>query len=489
MCDFFLRLESLNVTIGGQKILSDINFQINPGQSWVICGQSGSGKTVLARVLAGRQFYTGTIRTAFGDPDNFFQQIYLVEQQHRFQSVSRSTELYYQQRFNSGDAEQTITVEQELAGLTGEEPDWHGPLGTENLLSLLKIRQLLDVPLIQLSNGESKRVQLAKAILKNPVLMVLDQPFLGLDPEGRKLLHELLHQLHQSGQQLLLISSRQEIPEYCSHVAHLQKGSIQSCTTKKEYLATQFDSAVHFNRLTSLSRFANTRFADFAIAIRMVDATVRYGKKEILSHVNWTLRRGERCCITGPNGAGKSTLLSLVSADNPQAYASEIYLFDRRRGTGESIWDIKKKIGLVSPEMHLHFNFSATCFETVASGLFDTIGLFRRLNPEQEQQVLEWMDCFELLDKKDFRLSQLPAGSQRLVLLVRALIKKPPLLLLDEPCQGLDDDQTAYFKNLIDQYCNLFKATLVYVSHYLKDVPSSVDHFLQMEAGKLVGCR
>ncbi|HLK30794.1 MAG TPA: ATP-binding cassette domain-containing protein, partial [Puia sp.] len=190
--------------------------------------------------------------------------------------------------------------------------------------------------------------------------------------------------------------------------------------------------------------------------------------------------------LSGPNGAGKSTLLSLVTADNPQAYANEIYLFNKRRGTGESIWDIKKNIGFVSPELHLYFDFSATCFEVVASGLFDTIGLFRQLNHQQEEKVLLWLKLFQLDNVKSKRLSQVSVSEQRKTLLARALIKTPPLLILDEPCQGLDDEQTDYFKNLINQICEAFDTTLVYVSHYKNQIPECVHHFLQLENGDVI---
>ena len=157
----------------------------------------------------------------------------------------------------------------------------------------------------------------------------------------------------------------------------------------------------------------------------MVNFTVRYGETTILKEINWEVKKGERWSVSGPNGAGKSTLLSLITADNPQAYANEIWLFDRRRGTGESIWDIKQKIGFVSPELHLYFDHSATCYEVVASGLFDTIGLFRSLSPEQEEKVACWMQWLSIGGLPSKRLMQLSTGQQRMALLAGALIKKP----------------------------------------------------------------
>jgi len=178
--------------------------------------------------------------------------------------------------------------------------------------------------------------------------------------------------------------------------------------------------------------------------------------------------------------------LSLITADNPQAYANAIWLFDRRRGTGETIWDIKKKIGFVSPELHLYFDTAATVFDVIASGLFDTIGLFRPLNEEQTALVALWIQLLSLQELRSRRLIQLSTGGQRMVLLARALIKNPPMLILDEPCQGLDDEQTAYFRELVTILCETFGTTLIYVSHYQQELPSCINHWLRLEKGVAV---
>ena len=158
-------------------------------------------------------------------------------------------------------------------------------------------------------------------------------------------------------------------------------------------------------------------------------------------------------------------------------------LFRSERGTGESIWDIKKKIGFVSPELHLYFDQQASCFEVIASGLFDTIGLFRRLNAAQEEQVSLWMQLMNLTVFRDKRIYQLSGSQQRMALLARALIKNPPLLILDEPTQGLDQTQTNCFKQLVTAICKRFQTTLIYVSHYSSDLPVCIDHFLRLENG------
>lgn len=479
MPDFHLRLEQVIVTLGGRNVLQDINFSIEANQQWAIVGPSGSGKTVLAETLAGKHFFRGNIDASFGTPETFHRQVWIVAQQHRFHDLTHRSDFYYQQRFNSSDADQTLTVAQELEDYV---TNGNTAYTKEQLIGLLHLEPLLDEPLIQLSNGENKRLQLAKALLQQPALLILDNPFIGLDTDGRQLLHTILAKLSAEGMPLLLITSQQELPAYITHVAVLEKGKLTS-HTKEQFIPQQKNIEPLFT-IQQLKNIPALSEDNFLTAIKMVDVHVQYGDKKILQHINWEVKRGERWSVSGPNGAGKSTLLSLITADNPQAYANEIYLFDRRRGSGESIWDIKKKIGYVSPELHLYFEYSVTSFQAIASGLFDTIGLFRQLDEEQEEQVTQWVKLLQLSSKQHTLLRNLSAGEQRLVLLARALVKNPPLLVLDEPCQGLDSEQQYSFKHILETLGAHFQTTLIYVSHYREEIPSIVTKHLKLFNGR-----
>jgi molybdate transport system ATP-binding protein len=484
MDEIFLTLEGVTVQLGADRLLDNLDWTICRGEQWAVVGPSGSGKTVLAHTLMGRHFSTGRVNFSNGREDAS-PPIALVEQQHRFRGRAGSTELYYQQRFNAADADKTITVEEELtaAGMGGDlVVDW---------LDNLHVRALLKKPLIQLSNGENKRVQLAIALLGRPEMLILDNPFLGLDSEGRAVLHTIIGRLAAEGIQILLITGKKEIPACVTHIAQLDKGrwafrgpaaDFHPATGQGDGLLLDADI---LTRLQEASRATGSDPDDAPVAIKMVNTTIRYGEATILKNINWEVKKGERWNVSGPNGAGKSTLLSLITADNPQAYANEIWLFGRRRGTGETIWEIKKKIGFVSPELHLYFDSGASCFEVVASGLFDTIGLFRQLTEQQEATTLLWMQLLSLQELRGKRLVQLSAGQQRMLLLARALIKNPPMLILDEPCQGLDDAQTACFRALITALCDAFDKTLLYVSHYQQELPTCIDRFLRLENGEI----
>ena len=480
MKENLLRLNQVTVKSGGVPILDKIDLSIQKGEQWLIAGPAGSGKTSLAYTLLGRHFYSGSIDFNFG-MDNKTYRVGIVEQQRRFKNLSHTNDFYYQQRFNASDADQTITVEEEFGERILVKNRWE-----DFLLDRLGIRNLLSKPQIQLSNGENKRVQLAIALASEPELLILDNPFLGLDAEGRETLGQILDDLIQRGIHILLIGSPSELPSLITHIAWLEKGKLIFAGEKKAFHLPSNTAPETGLDPEILKRLRPVNLQSFSLAVKMVDLSIEYGDKPILNHIDWEVKKGERWAITGPNGAGKSTLLSLVTGDNPQAYAKDLYLFDRRRGTGESIWDIKKMIGFVSPELHLFFNYGSTCFEVVASGLFDTIGLFRQLNKREEEITLLWIGLLHLTHLSAKRLDELSTGQQRMILLARALVKNPSMLILDEPCQGLDAGQIFHFKNLVDSLCFEFETTLIYVSHYPEHIPACIDHFLKLEQGFII---
>ncbi len=227
--------------------------------------------------------------------------------------------------------------------------------------------------------------------------------------------------------------------------------------------------------------------APFRIAVQMNRVSVRYGNVNILEHVDWTVRAGEKWALLGPNGSGKSTLLSLINGDNPQAYANDILLFDRKKGSGESIWEIKRQIGYVSPELHAYFPKSATCFEAVASGFGDTLHLGTQLTARQAEIADAYLHLLQLDALRDVPLWRLSAGETRLALVARALVKAPPLLILDEPCQGLDAQYGLRIRALLERTCAHPRQTLIYVTHYPQEIPGCVTRVLRLNGGKVSG--
>jgi len=481
MYSSLLMINRLYVNINGKEILRNISLEIKKDEQWVICGEAGAGKTVFAHTLAGNHAFQG--RIDFPEQDESVKQnnVMVVDQQHRFRDLQNQSNFYYQQRYNAIDSEATITVGEDLAYFN---ESGYGHLSKEDLLETFRLSSLLQEPLIQLSNGENKRLQILKAVLGFHKLLILDEPYTGLDPDGRRMLDEILSVLSDSGQQFILLSSRDHIPPCFNRYARLQNRELRILETSEDIKTKKLSSEeIILKEFPSVISFS---YPDFKYAVRMHEVSVRYENKNILEGINWEVEKETCWSLTGHNGAGKSTLLSLITGDNPQAYANEIYLFDRKRGSGESIWEIKQKIGFLSPELHLYFDPFATAFTALASGLFDTIGLFRQLNSLQEKLVQEWLHFLDCTLYANRLLTSLPAGIQRLILLGRAMIRNPPLLILDEPCQGLDEAQTAFTLRTIDRYCAHFGANLVFVSHYMQDFPGCINRSIKLKGGKMV---
>jgi molybdate transport system ATP-binding protein len=328
---------------------------------------------------------------------------------------------------------------------------------------------------------------LAAALLKNPLLLLLDNPMTGLDIQTRGEVNQMLKDIAASGVIVIIATSPFEIPDVITHIAVLDHGKIKQTISKADFQPKLFadNKAGKIDR-GELQSLLDTTGPAYTDIIKMTGVNIRYGENQVLKNVDWNVKVGERWALLGPNGAGKSTLLSLINGDNPQAYANDIVLFDRKRGSGESIWDIKKKIGFVSPELHQYFPTDNSCLQVIESGYYDTLGLFRPSSKEKAERALRWMKALEIENYSRTLLKNIPASAQRLCLLARALIKNPDLLIFDEPCQGMDTHQQQHFKTLVDAICTLSNVTLIYVTHYQHELPDSVTKVLRLDKGSVV---
>ena len=471
-----IQVKDVSVTLNNKKILDGITFSIGENEQWAIVGSNGSGKTTLAHALANKIFYRGEIK--FSPTGNIH--LALIEQHHKFKNKQNIEQFYHQQRFNSADAEDTLTVAEILCQHNDQKLDYW--------INYFGIKDLLSKPMIQLSNGENKRLQLINEMLKNPDLIILDNPFVGLDNNGREILKEALNKIAKDGKKIILICSEKDIPECITHIALLKEGRILDSGEKQNILSKNKyapEDLTHKHKV-GIKEIYTPQEADFEFAVRMQKVNIQYNNKHILKNIDWKIRHGEKWCLSGPNGSGKSTLLSLITGDNPQAFANHIWLFDKKKGSGESIWDIKKKIGHVSPEIHLCFDKGALVEDVVASGLYDTIGLFKKPSLNDLELVAKWMSFLGIEKFKGKRLFNLSLGEQRAIMLCRALVKSPLLLILDEPCQGLDEHQTNKFNHLINEICKIQNVTLIYVSHYQEEIPRNIENFLRLEKGELI---
>ena len=425
------------------------------GKVTVIAGRNGSGKTLYIEQLR-RQLASDRVRyIAFTDS----------------YGVNVDGQYYLQLRWNQHDIDhETPTVGELLQRaylLTGDDNAERQAL-QQQLYRLFHMETLLDKYIITLSSGELRKFQLTKTLFANPRLLIMDNPFIGLDAETRDQLKQLLRMLSQEREMeiMLVLAKTDDIPEFVDEVIEMDK----------VYNQVPVHVLSDAKRQAILALPDHDNDYDCHHVVDMHHVTIRYGERTILNDLDWTVTNGDRWALSGQNGSGKSTLLSLVCADNPQSYACDITLFDRPRGSGESIWDIKKHIGYVSPEMHRSYKRNLPAIRIVASGLMDSIGLYAVPNAQDYGKCRWWLDIFGIGELADRPFLQLSSGEQRLVLLARAFVKDPQLLILDEPLHGLDLWNRRLVKDVIETFCQRRGKTLIMVTHYEEELPAVITH-------------
>lgn len=472
------------------RMATPIDLDIQEGEQIAIVGDNAAGKSRLVEVIVGHYpLLQNEVQYCFGKGDKRLVSENLKYLSFRDSYGEQDGTYYYQQRWNQHDIDQDTPTAGELL-----EKAFAGQTSLKGkLCKMFHLENLLDKYIISLSSGELRKFQLTRALVKEPKVLILDNPFIGLDAPTRDFLKELLATLIQeTGMTVILVLSKtDEIPSFVTHVLPIQ--NLHLCAKKTR-------EAFEKEQLTIPSPMLNEKKRDWILQLSKKNTqnnidgdseeneilnfqhvSIRYGKRTILKDLSWIVHQGEHWALSGENGSGKSTLLSLVCADNPQGYACDIRLFGRKRGSGESIWEIKKRIGYVSPEMHRAYLKDLPAIDIVASGLNDSIGLYCRPKPEQRVICQTWMDIFGIKNIADRTFLKLSSGEQRLCLLARAFVKDPELLILDEPLHGLDMKNRTLVKEVIETFCQRPEKTLIMVTHYQEELPPCINHSMWLD--------
>ena len=486
-----LSVHQAYVKFKGRQAFESLDFQWKKGQQWAIIGDSGRELTAFLETLRGNTVVSkGEIHRPFasvyiskknqkGEVHSFRDLMSYVSQSYEFRNRSHQQNFYFQQRFNSSESEDTATVREYLLQ---DKPKVPGQWALEKVVKLLRLEHFLDKSLLKLSNGETRRLALALGLMRQPVIFLMDQPMTGLDIKSRQEFGDFLKVLIKEGVDVILTTSANEIPDGITHVGRLNQSGIDHIWPAQEYHLSEKPASLPFWDWNLLSHLLPKTLPQRESIIRLESVSIGYGQKQILKNLSWEVKPGDRWLLKGANGSGKSTLLSLLIGENPQAYSQNLWLFDRKRGTGESIWELKRPTGFVAPELSRYFPANQTCKKVILSGLFDTMGLFKKVTQEQESLAAEWLKLFNLENLSELPLNRLSLEHQRWTLLARALIKKPELLILDEASQGMDEFQRRLFCATVEKISEFSPITLVYVSHYTEDIPSQVDKVLDLGA-------
>lgn len=489
--DFLLiSIRQANVQFKGAEIFHSLDFNWEKGQQWAIIGDSGRELTAFLELIRGHVMLSnGEILRPFaaeymemknrsGEIHSYRDLISFVSQRYEFRNRSHVQNFYFQQRFNASESEDTLTVREYLLKEIPKNPEvWT----LQSVLDLLKLNALQDKSVLKLSNGEIRKLALALGLMRQPKIFLMDQPLTGLDTQSRNDFGDFIKILISKGIQVLLTCLADEIPIGVTHVGQISTSGFLNTWKIEEYKQhkkSDLDLGWNWELLKILlpQTLPKRNFL-----IRLNDVSVKYASKEILKNISWEVKSGERWSIEGDNGSGKSTLLSLVIGENPQAYSQDIWLFDRKRGSGESIWDIKRPTGFVAPELGRFFPSNQTCRKVILSGLFDSMGLFKKISADENALGAHWLRFFGLDMLSETPFNRLSLEHQRWTLLARALIKNPELLILDEASQGMDENQKRLFRLTIEKILEFSSIALIYVSHYLTDVPKQVNNILVLE--------
>jgi len=301
-----------------------------------------------------------------------------------------------------------------------------------DLVHKFGLEHLLERSFRKLSTGETRKVMLIRALSSEPDLLVLDEPFDGLDANTHQMLLEHLSELSSSVPMVMVLNRFDERPEFITHIAYVDQGRLVSAIDCADKAA--FDELYQVLHLKTTNLQLPPTDKDFVLPaldadsplVRIKNASIRYSDSTIFSNLSWTINAGEHWQLTGPNGSGKTGLLSLITGDHPQCYVNDIYVFGFQRGQGESIWQIKQFIGYVSTALQWEYRVSTSVRNVIISGFYDSIGLYSKYTDGQRDIADQWLALLGMQARADEPFTQLSHGEKRLLLIARAMVKHPP---------------------------------------------------------------
>ena len=467
-----IKISNLSVEFDQGFRCKNINWVIKPRQHWLVCGSNGSGKSALTAILTG----AGDIEDGF--ILNLPERIGVV-------SFAAQAELIDAERKkDDADILDVIAEGTPVSQIIADVCEDHAM--ADRLCEQFGLVPLLDRAFRKLSTGESRKVMLIRALTCNPEMLILDEPFEGLDVDSLAALQQHLETVAATTPILLVLNRIEQCPSYVTHVAYVDDGELTHQIERADEAAYQ-----QLNQLLHLST------ADLKVPpadpdttlpaldpaeplVRLTNASIKYTDVVIFEDLDWTINRGEHWQLTGPNGSGKTALLSLITGDHPQCYVNDIKVFGFQRGQGESIWQIKQFIGYVSTALQWEYTVGTSLRNVIISGFYDSIGLYSKYTDIQKDIANQWLDVLGMRDRADETFTSQSYGDQRLLLIARAMVKHPPLLILDEPCLGLDDMNRQLVLSLIELICARSESTVLYVNHHANDKIKGTENHLSL---------
>ena len=489
-----ITLDRITVRQGDRWVLQGLSWQINAGEQWAVVGSNGAGKTTLARAIAGLlPVVQGRIEYPLLGKVTPTQGIAYVASDARRELWRQERDLDFSRDF-SGKINDTTSVRQLIGRGVPTRLDPQRQIeAVDRAARQLDLQPLLDKPILSVSTGEMCRVLIARQLIRQPRMLILDEPFEGLDATGRAELLAMLDQLARGGLPMVLIAHRpEELFPGISHLLTIEDGRMVSAvaldrrprplnTARQPRPSDARQPACH--RPSPPSRNAT----DSVPLVEMQSVTVRYSRSVLLDRFSWTMQDGQNWAIVGANGAGKSTVLKLITGDCLQVYANRIRLFGKDRGPDQTLGEVRHQLGVVSHDLATAYQKRMTALDVVCSGFFDSVGLYRYCDNRQREVALKCLDRMGALALARSPFNQLSQGQRQMVLIARAMVKRPRLLILDEPCSGLDSDNRDRVLRRVEEIgCG--STRLIFVSHHENEIPRCTTHRLVLDQGRVISC-
>jgi molybdate transport system ATP-binding protein len=511
----FIDFVDVTLRLRDRSIFPNSSWRIRCDEHWAILGPNGSGKSTLVRSLwGGTPLRNGRIIFEFADQAGQAETLspksaigYVSFELH--QRLMEHEELQEDLREFAGRRDGITTAKEViLSGISANRAV--SPADEQRLLETadqLGIRDLLQRGMTYLSTGEMRKILIARALMKSPKLLILDEPFDGLDEAARESLAESIDELMRGPMRVILITHRLEhVLPGITHLLLVKDGKMFLQGPKEEVLTSQnmsqlYGSEFHVEKSAEryLLSYGSEKRKKISPAvpnrdcrsdipdtlIHMENVTVRYDNVYALRDLSWSMKRGENWAILGPNGSGKSTVLKLILGDNPQGYTNKLLLFGKQKGSGETIWQIKKYIGVVSPEFQIQYRKRMSAYDVIASGFYDSIGLYRYPSSEERAVMDQWIKVLGIGDLAGQNYHQLSYGQKRMLLVARAMVKSPVLLIMDEPCHSLDVLNRRRILKIMETIGET-QTNLLYVTNHREEILNCTTHVMLLRNGSVL---